>query len=101
MYPDFETDPYPALRRSVKLSLRTREIDCFDYAASTNPPVLHRKETFPASDHPSHAKFARLTAQKEKHGLLVDTLTIGTREGWEMRLSESGFALRGHRLVRS
>ena len=45
-YPDFETDPHPALRRSVKLSLRTREIDCFDYTASNNPPVLHRKETF-------------------------------------------------------
>jgi DNA phosphorothioation-associated putative methyltransferase len=30
VYPDFETDPHPALQRSVKLSLRTREIDCFD-----------------------------------------------------------------------
>ena len=28
VYPDFDTDPHPALRRSVKLSLRTREIDC-------------------------------------------------------------------------
>ena len=46
VYPDFETDPHPALLRSVKLSLRTREIDCLEYAASTNPPVLHRKEAF-------------------------------------------------------
>jgi DNA phosphorothioation-associated putative methyltransferase len=101
VYPDFETDPHSALRRSVKLSLRTREIDCFDYTASANPPVLHRKESFLTADHPLHAKFARLTAQEEKHGLLGDTPTIGTREGWEMRLRESGFALRGHRLVRS
>ena len=91
-YPDFETDPHPALRRSVKLSLRTREIDCFDYAASTNPPVLHRKETFLASDHPLHAKFARLTQQEEKHGLLDDSSAIGTREGWSSRLAERGFA---------
>jgi hypothetical protein len=46
VYPDFETDPHPALVRSVKLSLRTREIECFDYAGSANPPILHRKETF-------------------------------------------------------
>ena len=100
VYPDFETDPHPALLRSVKLSLRTREIDCLDYAASANPPILHRKETFLARDHPLHAKFARLTQQEEKHGLLDDTATIGTRDGWNARLSAAGFALRGHRLVR-
>jgi DNA phosphorothioation-associated putative methyltransferase len=96
----FRHRPAPALLRSVKLSLRTREIDCFDYAAGTNPPILHRKETFLASDHPLHAKFARLTQQEEKHGLLDDSSAIGTREGWSSRLAERGFALKGHRLVR-
>src|SRR3954465_1501027 len=67
---------------------------------STNPPVLHRKETFLPADHPLHARFARLTRQEEKHGLLDDTATIGTREGWERRLHEKGFTIRGHRLVR-
>jgi DNA phosphorothioation-associated putative methyltransferase len=52
VYPEFETDPHPALLRSIKLSLRTRELDCYDYANSTNPPVLHRKETFLPADHP-------------------------------------------------
>ena len=88
------------MRRSVKLSLRTREIDCFDYAASANPPVLHQKETFLASDHQLHAKFARLTQQEEKHGLLDDPSAIGTRAGWSSKLAERGFALRGHRLVK-
>ncbi len=100
VYSDFETDPHPALLRSVKLSLRTREIDCFDYTVSANPPVLHRKETFLASDHPLRAKFARLTEQEEKRGLLDDSSAIGTREGWSSRLTERGFALKGHRLVR-
>jgi DNA phosphorothioation-associated putative methyltransferase len=100
VYPDFETDPHPALLRSVRLSLRTRELDCHDYAASTNPPVLHRKEAFLPSDHPLRARFARLTQQEEKHGLLDNTSTIGTRQGWQHRLRERGFALRGHRLVR-
>jgi DNA phosphorothioation-associated putative methyltransferase len=100
VYPDFETDPHPALLRSIKLSLRTRELDCYDYANSTNPPVLHRKETFLPADHPLHARFARLTQQEEKHGLLDETATIGTREGWQRRLYEKGFTIRGHRLVR-
>ncbi len=100
VYPDFETDPHPALVRSVKLSLRTRKIECFEYAGAANPPLLHRKETFLAPDHALYARFARLTAQEEKHGLLDDSATIGTREGWQARLNASGFALRGHRLVR-
>ena len=39
-YPDFETDPHSALMRSIKLNLRTREIESTDYAASPNPPIL-------------------------------------------------------------
>jgi DNA phosphorothioation-associated putative methyltransferase len=100
VYPDFETDPHPALSRSVKLSLRTREIDCFDYSASTNPPILHRKEALLTTDHPLHAKFARLTQQEEKHGILDDAATIGTKEGWHARLNATGFVLRGHRRIR-
>jgi hypothetical protein len=65
-YPAFDTDPHPALARCVKLSLRTRQLECYDYAQSANPPILHRKETFLAADDPRHAKFTRLTAQEEK-----------------------------------
>lgn len=100
-YPRFDADPHPALARSVKLSLRTRELDCQDYAASENPPVLHRKETFLAADHPLRAKFARLTRQEEAAGLLDETATIGTRRGWEERLAGRGCRLAGHRLVRA
>jgi hypothetical protein len=60
-----------------------------------------RPPLFPFVGHPLHAKFARLTAQEEKHGLLDDPSGIGTREGWARRLGERGFALKGHRLVRS
>jgi DNA phosphorothioation-associated putative methyltransferase len=100
VYPDFDTNPHPALRRCVKLSLRTRELDCYDYAGSANPPVLHRKETFLLPEHPLHAKFARLTRQEEQHGLLDEPAAIGTRSGWEQRLRDAGFRLRGHRLIR-
>jgi DNA phosphorothioation-associated putative methyltransferase len=100
VYPDFETDPHPALSRSIKLNVRTREIESSDYAQSANPPVLHRKETFLLPDHPLRAKFERLTRQEERAGLLDETATMGTREGWQKRLQEKGFAIRGHRLTR-
>jgi DNA phosphorothioation-associated putative methyltransferase len=99
-YPDFDTDPHPALLRCVRLSLRTRQLVCFDYTRSSNPPVLQRKETFLHPDHPLHEKFARLTRQEEGHGLLADPSGIGTRAGWQNRLREAGFALKGHRLIR-
>jgi DNA phosphorothioation-associated putative methyltransferase len=100
IYPGFEDEPHPAPLRSVRVNLRTRQIDSTDYAQSNNPPVLHRKETFLADDHALYAKFARLTAQKEKQGLLDHASKIGTREGWSARLAERGFALKGHRLVK-
>ncbi len=101
VYPEFENDPHPALLRSVRVNLRTRQIACYDYAQNANPPVLHRKESFLGPDHLLREKFARLTAQEEKSGLLDDPSGIGTREGWSRRLAERGFALKGHRLVRS
>jgi DNA phosphorothioation-associated putative methyltransferase len=100
VYPDFDTDPHPALLRCVKLNLRTRQLECYEYGQSANPPILHRKETFLHPGHESHAKFSRLTKQEEAHGLLTDTAGIGTRDGWEARLRERGFRLKGHRLVR-
>jgi hypothetical protein len=92
-------DPLRRLR-CVKLNLRTRQIECYDYARSANPPVLHRKESFLAPNHPLREKFGRLTAQEEKHGLLDDPSGIGTRDGCTRRLEERGFALKGHRLVK-
>jgi DNA phosphorothioation-associated putative methyltransferase len=100
VYPGFEDDPHPALLRCVKLNLRTRQIECYDYSESANPPVLHRKETFLPPSDPLRAKFARLSAQEEKHGLLDDPSGIGTRDGWARRLSDRGFTLKGHRLVK-
>jgi DNA phosphorothioation-associated putative methyltransferase len=101
IYPDFETAPHPALQRCVRLSLRTRALDCYDYNESANPPILHRKETFLHPANPLHAKFARLTQQEEAAGLLADPAHIGTRTAWLTRLQEKGLTLRGHRLVRA
>jgi DNA phosphorothioation-associated putative methyltransferase len=99
-YPDFDTDPHPALRSSMQADLQGLYVGYRDYSAAANPPILHRKETFVAPDYPLYQKFARLTAQQEKRGLLNDVSSIGTRAGWNRRLLECGVELRGHRLVR-
>jgi hypothetical protein len=88
-------------KTAVELNLRTRQIECYDYAHTPNPPVLHRKESFLLPQHHLHAKFARLTQQEEKAGLLADSAAIGTRAGWLARLQAHGVTLRGHRLVKA
>ena len=100
-YPEFESDPHPALAEGMTVHLQTFRVRERDYSGSRNPPILHRKETFLAPDHPLHAKFARLTRQEESKGLFDDTTRIGTRAGWEQALSHKGVTLRGHRLVRA
>lgn len=101
VYPEFDTDPHPALVRSVKLCMRTRKLESQEFGQGGNPPILHRKESFLHPEHLMFAKFAKLTKQEEKAGLLEDTATIGTRDGWNARLAEKGYRLRGHRLERA
>ena len=100
-YPDFDRAAHPILARSVKLSLRSLQLDIYDYTERANPPILHRKETFVTEDYPHHRKFSRLTEQEVRFGLLDNTSTIGTKNGWEARLQAYGLAIRGHRVVRS
>jgi hypothetical protein len=33
--------------------------------------------------------------------VMTETVTIGTRDGWNTRLREKGYELRGHHLVRA
>jgi DNA phosphorothioation-associated putative methyltransferase len=99
-YPTFDIEPHPVLARSVKLSLRTRQLDCYDYTTSDNPPVLHRKEAFLHREHPLFEKFAKLSMQEQEHGLLDESATIGTRDGWRERLRTSGFTFHNDELVR-
>lgn len=100
VYPEFDADPHPTLQRSYKLSLRTRELECLDYSASDNPPILHRKETFVAEDYPLRGLFAELTQQEEQLGLLNDISTIGTRQGWLRHLDEAGVTIQEHSVAK-
>ncbi len=98
-YPDFDSDPHPSLHSSLLVSLQTFRIEMRHFSTSKNPPIIHRKEEFVTESHPLHTKFARLTAQEERHGLYESPERIGTRAGWEQVLHERGVSLRGHRVV--
>ncbi|WNG43782.1 DNA phosphorothioation-associated putative methyltransferase [Archangium minus] len=98
-YPDFDSAPHPSLNSSLLVALQTFRIEMRHFSNSKNPPILHRKEEFVTETYPQRAKFARLTAQEERHGLYVSPERIGTKAGWEQVLNERGVSLRGHRVV--
>jgi hypothetical protein len=100
VYPDFDTDPHPAIEASIVAKLGEIRLKHRYFGNSDNPPVLHRKEAFLPPTHPDYDKYARLTRQEERAGLL-DRNDIGTRNGWEEALAEAGYELRGHQLRRS
>ncbi len=50
-YPEFDTDPHPALYQSIQVDLQTKTTQQRDYYQSPNPPILHRKETFVNQDY--------------------------------------------------
>ncbi len=99
LYPDFDSDPHPALQSSIQVNLQSCEVNHRDYGEAGNPFILHRKETFVATDYPHYQQFAALTRQEEALGLLDNPSVIGTRLAWEKRLARFNVAFQGHALV--
>jgi len=97
-YPDFDRDPHPSLHEAVLCDLGEQEVRVRDYRASTNPPILHRKEMLVSRQYPGHTKFARLTKAEEAAGLFEHPEIIGTRNGWTLILEQKGVMLAGHQL---
>jgi len=98
-YPEFDSDPHPALQFSLQVNLQTREVNHRNYGNADNPFILHRKETFVTLDYPHYQRFATLTRQEEALGLLDNPREIGTRLVWEERLAQFKVAFQGHSLV--
>ncbi len=68
-YPDFDSDPHPALAEATKINVATGSVVRTDYRARPNPPILHRKETFVPQGDPRVPGFAALTKREEEaHG---------------------------------
>lgn len=99
-YPDFFTDPFPALRHSWTFEIDGQLQQSKSYVKSTNPPILHRKELLLPDDHPGQTVFQTLTLALELAGLFADGRVIGRRQTWETRLNRQGFRVENHKLLR-
>lgn len=99
-YPHFDRDAHPTLAAAVTVNLRKLTVDFRNYSRSENPPLLHRKEEFVASDHPRRATWERLTRTEVKANLYEHPERIGTLRGWEQTLEAANVSVRGHRLFR-
>jgi DNA phosphorothioation-associated putative methyltransferase len=82
-YPEFDKDAYPILTKSYSIDLEANKCKVIDYAKSTNPPILHRKELFVPESYPLFAKFKEATVTAEKLGYYSgDSRKIGYRNQW-------------------
>lgn len=99
-YPDFYDNPHPELCESLTAHLATGRVRRHDYSKSHNPPILHRKETFLAPDHPLADIYSALTQAEEAEGLYEENHIIGFKRNWETLLLSKGLAYEGHRLIR-
>jgi DNA phosphorothioation-associated putative methyltransferase len=97
-YSNFDTVPHPELTYSVKVYLPKAAHTFRDYSDSTNPPILHRKESFLDELHPDYRACMSLTAKEEGLGLLSRN-DIGTRNGWQAALAEKGAQIAGYDLI--
>ena len=98
-YPDFDTDPHPTLAEVTKINLNTGALVKTDYRKRSNPPILHRKETFLPPGNPRVREYATLTAAEERAGLYRDPSRIGLRLYWHTLLKRLGLSYDGHKLI--
>lgn len=99
LYPEFDTDPHPALHTSMEIDLRDLHVQYRDYDPQDNPPLLHQKDLLVTPDYPFYAKFAKLTRQETDWGLLDDLRLIYDHRGWQKCLEDHCAELKGHRVV--
>ena len=99
-YANFDTAAHPELTYSVKVYLPKATHSFRDYADSTNPPILHRKEAFLDELHPDYQACLTLTEKEEELGLLSRN-DIGTRNGWAAALAERNAVINAYQLEKS
>ncbi|WP_293347743.1 MULTISPECIES: DNA phosphorothioation-associated putative methyltransferase [unclassified Microcoleus] len=96
-YPDFDTNPHPALHKSMHIHLGDLSVSYQDYSDVYNPPLLVRKEAFVTPSYPHYEKFAKLTRQEEKLGILDGGAVRKYRE-WVQCLEDNCVKIKGHKL---
>ncbi len=97
-YPNFDDDPHPLLKTSMRISLRNLRVYYRDYDLQKDTPILHQKDLLVTEDYPDHQKFAKLTAQENNWDLLSNWQQIRSYGGWQTCLEEHCAELKGHRV---
>lgn len=97
-YPEFDSDPHPALHSSIRVYLPRADYSIRDYSRSDNPPILHRKDTLVTTSHPLYDQFRELTVQEKNLGLLSQP-GIGFRREWLALLESKQLGLTAHALL--
>jgi DNA phosphorothioation-associated putative methyltransferase len=92
-YPEFLSEPFPALATSWRVHLPSKSTTYRDYRSSLNPPVLHRKELLLPAAHPERPAFEARTKFAESIGLFNDPVRIGFRKQWEELVASKGYCI--------
>ncbi len=101
-YPNFFTEPFPALKASWLVRLSTTQTTHSDFSRQENPPILHRKELLLPKEHPDYSRFARLTAALDAcQAFSIAPHLIGKRTFWNEALSSLGIRVDGDEIVRT
>ena len=97
-YEPFEV-PFPELLTAESCDLARGTIRRINFAERSNPPILHRKELLLPAEHPLVPEALCLTRRLERRGAFRDVTTIGTRLGWQRRLTDLGIDEAGRPLT--
>jgi DNA phosphorothioation-associated putative methyltransferase len=99
-YAAFFDDPFPTLRRSWGVDLRSERTWERSFETIPNPPILHRKELLLSTEHPRYNEYAAITRELEI-ARLFGRRGIGFRRQWYELLSDAGYQVSGNQLIRT
>ena len=98
-YDGFDKNPHPPLKERMKVSLRSLNIDWFDYSNWDDPYLLIGKTNLINESYEKFDLFRRLESAESKHGLTFDSEQI-RNSSLTTALREIGIELRGHRVAK-
>ena len=99
-YDGFVKNPHPPLKERMKVSLRSLNIDWFDYSSWDDPYLLLSKSRLVALEHPKRRLFERFEKAKQSVSLELECDQMRSSEiGYRMKLKN--LRLQGHRLVKT
>ncbi|TMN87087.1 hypothetical protein CWB72_16670 [Pseudoalteromonas phenolica] len=99
-YPEFFSDPYPALKQSVTVDLSKLAHRVTNYENHENPPILHRKETMLCANHPNYNDYQQVTEQAEQLRFYENPRMIGFKNGWRKEINKKGYDLVDGNLIK-